>query len=97
MQFTIEEEKNNGINFLDIKIKKHNSHVTFYIYRNPTATEIIIPYESCHPIEQKLSAIRYLQNRNEAYITDMHSKQKEKRVIDHILRSNYYDSVTIGT
>jgi hypothetical protein len=60
------------------------------------ATDIIIPHESRHPTEQNLSAIQYLQNRNETYLTDTHSKQKEKHIIGHILRNNSYDSTTIN-
>jgi hypothetical protein len=48
-KFTIEEEKENKINFLDITISKENDNLSFDIYRKPTATDTIIPNDSCHP------------------------------------------------
>ena len=65
MSFTIEKEENNQLNFLDITIKKGNQSLHYEIYRKPTSTDIIIPSESNHPTEHKISAIRYLQNRKE--------------------------------
>ena len=61
LSFTIEEEKDNSINFLDISIYKSHT-ICFNIYRKPTATDIIIPKNSNHPPEHKMSAIRYLAN-----------------------------------
>ena len=63
MTFTMEEEVNNSINFLDITTYKTNHKISFNIYRKPTATDVIIPNDSCHPPEQKLAAIRYLVSR----------------------------------
>jgi len=97
MQFTIEEESNNQLNFLDFTIKKGNNRISFDIYRKPTTTDIIIPQESCHPMEHKLSAIRYLQNRNETYPTDPDCKLRERSIINHILRNNNYDSTITHT
>src|SRR5215475_5775315 len=92
MQFTIEEENNNQLNFLDFIIKKSNNKISFNIYQKPTTTDKIIPQESCHPIEHKLSAIRYLQNRNETYPKDPDCKLRERSIINHILRNNNYES-----
>ena len=60
------------------------------MYRKPTSTDILIPSESNHPTEHKISAIRYLQDRNNTYHTNTQSKQKE-RVIQQILQNNHYD------
>jgi hypothetical protein len=43
IKFTMEEEIDNSINFLDITIKKVNNTFTTDIYRKPTATDSIIP------------------------------------------------------
>jgi hypothetical protein len=46
LQFTIEQENNNSINFLDIT----NNGLNFRVYRKPTATDHIIPRNSnTHP------------------------------------------------
>src|SRR5215510_7637846 len=97
MQFTTEEESNNQLNFLDFTIKKGNNRISFNIYRKPMTMDIIIPQELCHPMEQKLSAIRYLQNRNETYPTDPDCKLRERSIINHILRNNNYGSTITHT
>jgi hypothetical protein len=58
MHFTIEEEVDNRINFLDITITKVDHKISFNTYRKPTATGIIILNDSCHPPEQKLATVR---------------------------------------
>ena len=75
LSFTIQEE-NNSINFLDISIYKKND-IYFKIYRKPTATDLIIPYDSNHPPEHKISAIRYLANRLITYPSKQR-RQKER-------------------
>jgi hypothetical protein len=65
-KFTLEEEKNNQINFLDIIIKIRKD-LSFDIYRKPTTTDIIIPMDSCHPNEQNTVAIRYYRDRLQTY------------------------------
>jgi hypothetical protein len=51
LQFTIEKEKDNVINFLDITITRNPNNVQHGIYRKPTTTDNIIHNTSCHPIE----------------------------------------------
>jgi hypothetical protein len=56
LEFTLEAEKNNSINFLDITIKrcmtKLDCNFKISIYRKPTNKDCIIPFSSCHPTEQ---------------------------------------------
>ena len=78
MKFTIEEEKENKINFLDITISKEENNIWFDIHRKPSTTDTVIPNESCHPQEHKLAAIRYLANRMETYNLSATKKEKEK-------------------
>jgi len=60
MKFTIENETDNMVNVLGITIVKEYDGLMFDIYRKPTTTDCIIPYDSCHLIEYKLAAVRYL-------------------------------------
>jgi ribosomal protein L11 len=60
--FTIEEEVNNTIHFLDLTVSK-NKKFSFRVYQKPTATVIIISKDSNYPPEQKTAAIRYLTTR----------------------------------
>ena len=91
LKFTIEEETERKLNFLDITIRREQHHITTSIYRKPTTTDTIIPSDSCHPIEQKMAAIRYLRNRMHSYNLNKTDAQKEKDTIQQILMNNKYD------
>jgi hypothetical protein len=93
IQYMIETEQDGKINFLVLTISKtSDNNITFSIFRKPTATDTIIPQDPCHPDEHKMSAIRYLQNRNTKYVLTPESRQRENRIIDHILQDNKYDA-----
>jgi hypothetical protein len=51
LQFTIEEKFENKINVLDITISKEICNMQVTIFRQPTATDTIIPNDSYHPME----------------------------------------------
>jgi hypothetical protein len=79
IQYTIQKQTNNKLNFLEITIKNMHNRFTFNIYRKPTTTDIIM-YEnndSCHPNEHKNSAIRYLINRMNTYPISSNHKHLE--------------------
>jgi len=95
LKFTLEKEQNNQINFLDITINKNQDGLSFEIYRKPTATDIIIPNDSCHPREHETVAIRYYCNRLETYKLTPGSRQKEKDNIQQILANKKYDAHSI--
>jgi len=59
LNFMLEQEQNNGLNFLDLTIKKTPNKMIFDIYRKPATSDNIIPNDSCHPSEHKLATIRY--------------------------------------
>ena len=67
LKFTLEREKDNKLNFLDITIEKTNTGFSYNIYRKATTTDTIIPMDSNHPLEHKMAAIRYLINRANTY------------------------------
>jgi hypothetical protein len=50
IKFTMEDEKENKINFIDITISKEENNILFNIYRK-TTTDTIISNDSCHPQE----------------------------------------------
>ena len=95
MKFTLEEEQNNRINFLDITITKNQEGLSFEIYRKPTATDILIPNDSCHPREHKTAAIRYYYNRMKTYQQTAENRQKDKDNIRQILTNNKYDASSL--
>jgi hypothetical protein len=92
MQFKLEQEENNAIQFLGLTISRTDNNVLFSIYCKPTTTNVIIPSDSYHPSEHKLSAIRYLHNRNVTYMTTPEEKQNETKIIKHILEANKYNT-----
>jgi hypothetical protein len=95
IKFTRENENDNKINFLDMTIHKERNSFSFNIFRKPTATDIIIPTDSCHPPEHKHAAIRYLPNRMDTYYLKDNSKKTELNTIKHILTNNGYETPVI--
>jgi hypothetical protein len=77
------------INFLD---RKEQDKLKFEIYRKHTATDTVAPFDSCHPTEHKMAAFRYLMNRRNKYHLNTDSKEKERKIIKHILQANKYDT-----
>ena len=67
LQFTVEVEKDNTINYLDVNIHRTPSDWKTAIYRKPTFTGTIIPYTPNHPLQHKYAALRFLCNRLHAY------------------------------
>ncbi|GFG33545.1 hypothetical protein Cfor_01032 [Coptotermes formosanus] len=87
LTFTSELEIDNKLNFLDITIHKQNNSLQATIYRKPTTTDCIIPYNSNHPNEQKQAAIKYFVNRVNDYPIE---KAKEINAIQHIAHNNSF-------
>jgi hypothetical protein len=94
LQYTMEAQTGNRLNFLDVTISIIDSKFTFDIYRKPTTTDHIIHNTSCHPNEHKLAGIRYLVNRLHKYPITPHNKQKESLIINTILLNNGYNNIT---
>jgi hypothetical protein len=95
IKFTMENETNNRINFLDITISKETNNFSINIYRKPTTTDIIIPQDSCHPLEHKHAAIRYMINRLNTYQLNDDNKRTELNTIKQIVSNNGYNISTI--
>jgi hypothetical protein len=57
IKFTLEKETEHRINFLDITIHNTDSKLSFSIYRKPTATDVIIPADSCHPLNTNMQPL----------------------------------------
>jgi hypothetical protein len=83
LEFTVEEEQNGKINFLDFTIVKTHKGLSFDIYRKSTTTDLIIPKDSCHPFEQKTAAIRYHRDRLLSYRLSPECREKGKETIKH--------------
>jgi hypothetical protein len=88
--YSLELESNQQINFLNITVSRNNDTFEFNIYRKPTYTDTIIPYNSCHPSEQKLAALRYFSNQLNSYHLEQDEKEREKLIIQNIAHNNSF-------
>jgi hypothetical protein len=94
LNFTMEKETKGDINFLDLTIHRGTNSLSIDIFRKPTYTDSIIPGDSCHPIEHKYAAIRFLQNRLNSYQLSQEKRDKEREIIQDILYNNGYSKKT---
>jgi hypothetical protein len=90
IQYTIEKQIDNKLNYLDISTENTHNTFTFKIYRKPTTTDLILHNDSCHPIEHKNAAIRDLFNRMNTYPISSKNKNQELQHIKTILQNNNY-------
>ena len=92
LKFSLEVETNNRLNYLDLTLINNHNGISHDIYRKPTATDTIIPMDSCHPLEQKMAAIRYFADRINTYELSKDKKQTEINTVKYVLRNNSYDA-----
>nr|XP_022909888.1 uncharacterized protein LOC111421016 [Onthophagus taurus] len=97
IQFTIEQEKNNEINYLDINIKRtQDNGFIFNTYRKPTQTDAVIPYDSYHCNAHKLAAFRSHIHR--AYNSKMNTENltTEINTIYQVAKNNNFPTYIIN-
>jgi hypothetical protein len=95
LQFTIENEYNNRLNFLDLIIDRAPDHLQFGIYRKPTTTDILINGNSCHSMKHKTACVKYLINRLKTYPITEHNKVAEVKAIEQMLKVNNYGYLNV--
>jgi hypothetical protein len=86
--YTLKLEKNNQLNFLDINLTRTDTGFKFGIYRRPSYTDVITPYNSCHPTQHKLAALRYFTNRLNTYPLEQIENDNGKIIIQNIAHNN---------
>lgn len=96
IQFTIEKENNNSLNFLDLTLMKEHNRITYKIYRKPTATDIVIPYDSYHAPNIKMASFRSLIDRLYSVPMSMQDINNEKQIVLQIGRNNGYTQQQIN-
>jgi len=77
LQFKMNTEVNNTINYLDILIRRNIINITIEMYRKPTETGTVIHFKSNHPHERKIAAFLYYINRITTMPITENSKQNE--------------------
>lgn len=63
IQLTLEIEKQNSINFLDLSISRQQQNLQFQIYRKPTFTDTVIHAQSRQSLNIKLSSFHSMVHR----------------------------------
>jgi hypothetical protein len=88
LKFTLEQQTQNRINYLDLTITNNQNDPSFKICIKPTFTDHVLHNTSCHPYEHKKSSINYLYNWINTYKLTKENKKREKEIIAQILKNN---------
>ena len=91
IKFTVEQEVDNAISFLDVLIIRNNGQLTTKAYRKPTHTTRYLNFNSCHNFSQKVGLVKTLLFRaNSKLITNYRDKINEVKFVCNALRDNDY-------
>jgi hypothetical protein len=90
IQFTLEKENDNKLNFLDITVHRLHSKLEYKIFCKPNSTSTIIHSTSCHPVEHKTMDFDFLFNRLNTYPLNKTNKNLEVQIINQIAQENNY-------
>jgi hypothetical protein len=61
IKYNLEVEHEGSINFLDLKIHRLSDEISIGVYRKPTFTDVMIPAQSNHPMQHKISGFKYVR------------------------------------
>ena len=90
ISFTIEEENNNQIAFLDTLVTRKDNTVIVEVYRKPTHTDRYLDFYSHHDKRHKISALLY---RATNLPNTKQGKETELTVTDALRFNNYSQNV----
>jgi hypothetical protein len=94
LQFKPTKEINSTINFLDLSIIRKHNELVMNIYRKPTTIDTTMHYNSNHPMEHKLAAYRFLQNRVHQLPIRQEYKEQEMNTLYQTAKKNGYTKTT---
>ena len=96
IKFTMEEESNGELAFLDTLLKQNNGEISVLVSRKPTHTDQYLNYSSHHQTSCKESVVSSLFNRAYSNITNKDDLHEENARIKQVLKENgYQESIII--
>ena len=96
IKFTMEEESNGELAFLDTLLKLNNGQISVLVYRKLTHTDQYLHYSSHHQTNCKESVVSSLFNREYSIITNKDDLHKENARIKQVLKENGYQESIIS-
>ncbi|XP_049828734.1 uncharacterized protein LOC126267492 [Schistocerca gregaria] len=96
IHFTMEIEKNQTLNFLDLTITRNNHQHEFSIYRKPTSTSTVIHNTSNHPTVHKYASFTHMLHRINRTPLKPENYTQELNIIKQIAVENNYKTDIIN-
>ncbi|BHF70018.1 hypothetical protein SprV_0301306700 [Sparganum proliferum] len=91
IQFTMEEETNGVLSFLDVQVsRQEDGTLQTGVFRKATDTEKILHYNSNHPLSHKRSCVRTLFHRMHTHCSTEAEKLRERKTLWHLFLANGY-------
>ncbi|BHF69613.1 hypothetical protein SprV_0301265900 [Sparganum proliferum] len=91
IQFTMEEEENNQLAFLDVLVcRKDCGGLKTRVFRKATNTMQVLNFNSNHPISHKRSCVRTLYRRVETHCCEPEDKIAELQYLRRVFKANGY-------
>ena len=88
IQFTMEEEQNLSLPFLDVLVIRHDKTLRTQVYRKPTHTDRYLHFDSHHPQHQKLAVTKTLHDRARTHNTIPADARHEATHVLSVLQLN---------
>ena len=96
IKFTMEEESNGELAFLDTLLKRNNVEISVLVYRKPTHTDQYLHYSYHHQTSCKESVVSSLFNRAYSIMATKDELHKENARIKQALKENGYQPSIIS-
>ncbi|BHF82690.1 hypothetical protein SprV_0802582900 [Sparganum proliferum] len=91
IQFTMEEEENNLLAFLDVLVcRKDCGGLKTKVFRKATNTTQVLNLNSNHPISHKRSCVRTLRRRVETHCSEPEDKIADLQYLRRVFQANGY-------
>nr|VZI28483.1 unnamed protein product [Spirometra erinaceieuropaei] len=91
IQFTMEEDADNRLPFLDVKVTKlADGNIKTTVYRKAANTRRILHFRSNHPVGHKRSCVRTLFQRAQTHCSDEDDRKKEVKYLRALFEANGY-------